>query len=84
VRKVTLAARARQVGRVVLAGGVAANDGLRAHAAEVCAGFDLELFAPPKERCTDNASMIAFAGEIALAAGERAPLDLAPRANWPL
>ncbi|MBW2275917.1 MAG: tRNA (adenosine(37)-N6)-threonylcarbamoyltransferase complex transferase subunit TsaD [Deltaproteobacteria bacterium] len=84
VRKVTLAARARQVERIVLAGGVAANNGLRTHAAEVCAGLELELFAPPPERCTDNASMIAFVGEIALAAKEHAPLDLSPRANWPL
>jgi N6-L-threonylcarbamoyladenine synthase len=84
VRKVTLAARARQVERVVLAGGVAANAGLRAHAAEVCAELELDLFAPPPERCTDNASMIAFVGELALEAGERASLDLAPRAGWPL
>lgn len=84
VRKVTLAARAKQIERVVLAGGVAANSGLRAHAAEVCAALDLELHAPAPERCTDNASMIAYAGEIALAAGEFAPLDLAPRASWPL
>jgi N6-L-threonylcarbamoyladenine synthase len=84
VRKVTLAARARQIERVVLAGGVAANAGLRAHAAAVCGELDLELFVPPPDRCTDNASMIAYTGEIALEDGRRAPLDLAPRANWPL
>jgi len=84
VRKLTLAARARQVERVVLAGGVAANAGLRSHAAAVCDELGLKLFVPPPERCTDNASMIAFAGEIALAAGEHASLDLAPRASWPL
>ncbi len=84
VRKVVMAARSRQVDRVVLAGGVAANDGLRRHAAEVCATKDLQLFAPPKKRCTDNASMIALAGLLALQAGERSAMDLAPRANWPL
>lgn len=84
VRKVVLAARQKQVPRVVLAGGVAANAGLRRHAAAECARNELELYAPPKDRCTDNASMIAYAGLLALSRGERSPLDLAPRASWPL
>jgi N6-L-threonylcarbamoyladenine synthase len=84
VRKVVLAARQKQVGRVVLAGGVAANKGLRLHAAAVCAENELELYAPPPSRCTDNASMIAYAGLLALSRGERSPFDLAPRASWPV
>jgi N6-L-threonylcarbamoyladenine synthase len=84
VRKVVLAARQKQVPRVVLAGGVAANMGLRRLAIEVCGENDLELHAPPTSRCTDNASMIAYAGHLALARGDRSPLDLAPRAAWPL
>jgi N6-L-threonylcarbamoyladenine synthase len=84
VRKLTLAARERQLERVVLVGGVAANRGLRARAAERCAELGLELFVPPPERCTDNGSMIAHAGWIALRRGERSSLDLAPRSSWPL
>ncbi len=84
VRKVTLAAREKQVSRVVFGGGVAANKGLRAHAAKVCAELNLELFVPPFSRCTDNASMIGYAGYLALAAGKRTGFDVAPRANWPL
>ncbi|MFO8073506.1 MAG: tRNA (adenosine(37)-N6)-threonylcarbamoyltransferase complex transferase subunit TsaD [Polyangia bacterium] len=84
VRKVTLAARERQLARVVLVGGVAANRGLRARAAERCAELELDLFVPPPELCTDNGSMIAHAGWIALRRGERGSLDLAPRASWPL
>jgi len=84
VRKVVLAARQKQVPRVVLSGGVAANIGLRRHAIEVCGENDLELFAPPTNRCTDNGAMIAYAGLLALSRGERSPLDLAPRAAWPL
>lgn len=84
VRKVVLAAREKQIPRVVLAGGVAANSGLREHAAKVCAENNLELFAPPFKRCTDNASMIAYAGCLSLKAGRRSPFDIAPRANWPL
>ncbi len=83
-RKVTLAARQHQVRRVVLAGGVAANKGLRRHCAEVCAELELELFVPPFARCTDNGSMIAYAGYLALKSGERSGPDLAPRANWPI
>ncbi|MBN2343840.1 MAG: tRNA (adenosine(37)-N6)-threonylcarbamoyltransferase complex transferase subunit TsaD [Deltaproteobacteria bacterium] len=84
VRKVVLAARQKQVSRVVLAGGVAANSGLRAHAAEICTQNDLTLFAPPRKRCTDNASMIAYAGLLSLQAGERSGFDISPKANWPL
>jgi N6-L-threonylcarbamoyladenine synthase len=84
VRKVTLAAREYQLQRVVLAGGVAANKGLKKHAAQVCAERGLELFIPPPSRCTDNGSMIAYTGYLELKAGHLSPTDLAPRANWPL
>ncbi|MBN2804804.1 MAG: tRNA (adenosine(37)-N6)-threonylcarbamoyltransferase complex transferase subunit TsaD [Deltaproteobacteria bacterium] len=84
VRKVVLAAREKQVKNVVLAGGVAANSALRKHALEICIENDLLLFAPPKNRCTDNASMIAFAGYLALQKSMTSPLDTAPRSNWPL
>jgi len=50
------------VTRLVLGGGVAANRGLRARAAELCAEGGLELFVPPIRACTDNAAMIAYAG----------------------
>ncbi len=84
VRKVTLAARERQIPRVVLAGGVAANKGLSRHAAEVCASMELELFVPPPKRCTDNGSMIAYAGYLELQAGKRSGFDIAPLADWPV
>jgi len=84
VRKVVLAAREKQIPRVVLAGGVAANKGLRSHAAKVCAENDLELYAPSFERCTDNGSMIAYAGYLSLMNGDKSPLTLAPRAGWPI
>jgi N6-L-threonylcarbamoyladenine synthase len=84
VRKVTFAAREHQLERVVLAGGVAANKGLKKHATEVCRERGLELFIPPASRCTDNGSMIAYVGYLELKAGNVSPIDLAPRANWPL
>lgn len=84
VRKVTLAARAHQVRRVVLTGGVASNSALKAHAKEVCSDIDLDLFVPKASLCTDNGSMIAFAGFLALKSGERSGFDLAPKATWPI
>jgi len=84
VRKLTLAARERQVPRIVLAGGVAANKGLRRRAAEVAAELELELFVPPFSRCTDNGAMIAYVGYLHLARGDRHGFELAPRASWPL
>ncbi len=84
VRKVTRAARKKQVTRVVLSGGVAANKGLRAHAAEVCADKGLELYTPHPKHCTDNGSMISYVGYLDLQSGKRSDWDLAPRANWPV
>jgi N6-L-threonylcarbamoyladenine synthase len=69
----------------VVAGGVAANQALKAalSAAAVDQGFRLEV-APPA-LCTDNAAMVAWAGIEMIGAGRAGdPLDLSPRARWPL
>jgi N6-L-threonylcarbamoyladenine synthase len=75
VTKTVRAARAEKVGRVVLAGGVAANRELRRAAGEACAAAGLALHVPPMASCTDNAAMIAYAGALRLAAGERDDLS---------
>ena len=49
------------LGRVAIAGGVAANSRLRARMAEACAARGLELFTPPAALCTDNAAMVGLA-----------------------
>ncbi len=70
--------------RLVVAGGVAANQALRTRLAQTATeqGFSLEV--PPVALCTDNGAMIAWAGLEHLAAGERSPMSLEPRARWPL
>jgi N6-L-threonylcarbamoyladenine synthase len=78
VDKTVKAARAEGVADVVIAGGVAANRGLRAAMATACARYDLALAIPAFASCTDNAAMIAFAGALRLAAGERDDVSLAP------
>ncbi len=69
---------ARELGsrQLVLAGGVAANQRLRAQLEAACAGTGLALALPPLAWCTDNAVMIARAAHGRLLRGERSPLDL--------
>lgn len=67
-----------------VAGGVAANQTLRAALEEVAAGQDLPFVAPPLALCTDNAAMIAYAGLEAFRCGQRDGMDLSARPRWPL
>jgi N6-L-threonylcarbamoyladenine synthase len=75
-------------GRLVVAGGVAANCTIKAMLSALCEREGWRLIAPPAKYCTDNGAMIAWTGAERLAAG-LAPgmaeaLSLAPRARWPL
>jgi N6-L-threonylcarbamoyladenine synthase len=76
VSKTVRAAHREGTGHVVLAGGVAANRGLRARMAAECARRGLSLAVPPFAGCTDNAAMIAYAGSVRFARGEHDGLDL--------
>jgi N6-L-threonylcarbamoyladenine synthase len=69
---------------LVVAGGVAANQAIRAtlRAAAEAAGF--AFTAPPPRLCGDNAVMVAWAAIERLRAGATTPLDQAPRPRWPL
>ncbi|HEX5507880.1 MAG TPA: tRNA (adenosine(37)-N6)-threonylcarbamoyltransferase complex transferase subunit TsaD [Pseudolabrys sp.] len=69
---------------LVAAGGVAANQAIRKILHHVALEAGTVLVAPPVELCTDNGAMIAWAGAERLAAGLTDPLDIAPRARWPL
>jgi len=69
---------------LVVAGGVAANETLKARLAALAAETGFALVAPPAGLCTDNGVMIAWAGLERLALGLTDPLDIAPRARWPL
>jgi len=69
---------------IVVAGGVAANLAMRRALQRVASDNGLPLVAPPVALCTDNGSMIAWAGIERLRLGLIDGLDFAPRARWAL
>jgi N6-L-threonylcarbamoyladenine synthase len=69
---------------LVVAGGVAANQTLRARLTALAAAEGVRLVAPPPALCTDNAAMIAWAGVERLRLGLTDCLDVPARPRWPL
>lgn len=66
------------------AGGVAANQTIRAALMQVAEDAGVRFVAPPLALCTDNAAMIAYAGAELFALGQRDDMTLAARPRWPL
>lgn len=73
-----------QTDLMVVAGGVAANQTLRAALQRVCDAHAMRFAAPPLRLCTDNAVMVAWAGLERLRRGSSDGLTTAPRPRWPL
>jgi N6-L-threonylcarbamoyladenine synthase len=69
---------------LVVAGGVAANQFLRARLTEAAQALGFDFQAPPLRHCTDNAAMIALSGAERLCAGWVDDLGVPARARWPL
>ncbi len=74
--KVKKAILDKNIKTVILAGGVAANHGLREAMEKLTKELGAELSIPPIKYCTDNATMIASAGYYAYLDGRRADLTL--------
>ena len=82
--KCELAMKTTGMSRLVIAGGVGANQRLRERmdAAGSKAGFD--VFYPPVELCTDNGAMIAFAGAKRILQGQTGAQPFSVRPRWEL
>ena len=74
--KVRKAILDKNIKNVIVAGGVAANSGLRDAMKELTTELNVELSIPPMKYCTDNGTMIAAAGYYAYLDGRRADLNL--------
>lgn len=70
--------------RIALAGGVAANSGLRAGFEEASSREGIALYYPSPALCTDNAAMIGAAGHYRFLLGERLPFTANPDPNLKL
>ena len=67
----------------VVGGGVSANSRLRERIAELREKYpNIEFTVPPMSCCTDNANMIAIAGQIAYEAGRTSDASLTADSGW--
>ncbi len=66
----------KNIKTVIVAGGVAANQGLRTAIEKLTTELHVDLSIPPMKYCTDNATMVAAAGYYAYLDGRRADLTL--------
>ena len=78
LERIQQASKETGVKRIAIGGGVAANSELR----ERISQLGLEAFVPPRSRCTDNGSMIAFVGRVRYLAGFRSQIQDTARSRW--
>ncbi|MCK5431758.1 MAG: tRNA (adenosine(37)-N6)-threonylcarbamoyltransferase complex transferase subunit TsaD, partial [Gammaproteobacteria bacterium] len=70
--------------RLVVAGGVGANQMLRQRLTELASKEGGKVFYPRPEFCTDNGAMIAYAGCLRLAAGQHEEAQIVATPRWSL
>ena len=84
VQKCKRAMQNSSCNRLVVAGGVSANQALRTQLTEVMQTLDVAVYFPAIEYCTDNGAMIAYTGWLHFIQGQRDPswaIDV--HARWP-
>lgn len=83
-QKAFRAAREEGLERIVVAGGVACNRGLRTRFTEMSNREGVEVFFPSPVLCSDNAAMLGVAADYYLSRGAHDALDLNAVSSWPL
>ena len=84
VEKTRSALRETGISRLVVAGGVACNSGLRKGMSRLSEETGVELFIPSPILCTDNAAMLAVPAEFYLGNGIRSGHEMDAKTVWPL
>lgn len=79
--KITKASEQTGIKQIAIAGGVAANSGLRKALGEVAGKHNWKVFIPKMAYCTDNAAMIAITGYYKFLRNDFAGYDIAPKAR---
>jgi N6-L-threonylcarbamoyladenine synthase len=82
VEKAFAAVQQTGVHALAVVGGVSANSRLRTLLQQRAADEGVQLSIPPLNLCTDNAAMIASAGQQALRAGRRMHMESEALATW--
>ena len=83
IGKLRKAAQQHATTSLAISGGVSANSALRERLIALCEKQRWQAHIPPVAYCTDNAAMIAMAGQVLFEAGGRAGLDVVPHARMP-
>ena len=81
MQKLRRAANETGIKQIAIAGGVAANSGLRGAIRDAAEKNRWEVFIPDLQYCTDNAAMIAMAAHYKFLQNKFTTLDVAPVAN---
>jgi N6-L-threonylcarbamoyladenine synthase len=84
VKKTLQAAQHQGLKRIVLSGGVAANQHLRQKIKEEASEEKVNVYIPSPSFCTDNAAMVGVVGYEYLKRGIQSPLSLNAFSNLPL
>lgn len=74
----------KNIKHLIVAGGVAASEGLRTEITKMAEELGVDISIPPMKYCTDNAAMIAAAGYYAYKLGRRADFSLNSVSSTPL
>ena len=84
VKKVNTAIDSTDIKKVIVSGGVSANQFLRQNFNDLGLRRGVEILFPPLKYSTDNAAMIALAGSMRYQSGDRPSEEFSVLARWPV